>query len=293
MGTEHRAALLAPTLMAAAILILFACTPRTNKPSAAEMRLVERIPRHPPGVEVEVLAAHQAGRGDAYLFFLLGRNGQVEKTATLGFGSIDLLAPPGYSSEPPDPEAAPELELLSEADGTALRTTIERAIVAATTPELFDPPSAFTRSNGRSWRRVYPAVSLRVDSAWLASENERFDGTWLMLTSPALSTPDRVVVNVIGWRYSMRRSRPLEIALSRGFLPEASVELPLHEGGKVRELIDAVRAQKLDEALPEGEPTSWRAISGTLRIEIDRAWLEGGTPPDFERWVIVDREPRS
>ncbi len=289
MGTELRA-LLTPIMIAWATLTFSGCTPRAAEPIAAQTRLQADIPKYAPGVEVEVLAAQRAGRGDAHLFFLLGRNGKVEKTGTFGIGSFALLAPPTGTPEQANPEHAPVP--LSAADATALRAAIEGAILAATTPELFDPPSAFLRTNGRPWHGVHPPVRLRVDPAWLDSESDRFHGTWVMLTSPALPAPDRVVVKVVGWRYSMRRSRPLEIAVSRGFLPEAWVELPFHEGGTVQELIGAVRAQKLDEALPEGEPVPWRAISGTLRIEVDRTWLQGGTPPDFERWVIVEQEPR-
>lgn len=290
MGTESRA-LLTPIMIAWATLTSFGCAPRAAESSVAEMRRQADIPKYAPGVEVEVLAAQRAGRGDAHVFFLLGRNGKVEKTGSFGIGSIALFAPPTVTPEQANPEHAPVT--LSEADANALRAAIEGAILAATMPKLFDPPSAFLRTNGRPWRAVHPPVRLRVDPAWLDSESERFDGTWVTITPPALPAPDRVVVNVVGWRYSMRRSRPFEIALSRGFLSETWVELPLRGGPKAREMNEAVRNRRLDETLPEREPTPWKAIAGPLQIEVDRAWLESGGPLDLERWTLIEPRPPS
>lgn len=285
MALESLRFLLGLTLIGPAMLGPSGCTPRDSWCRNTEPRLESNL-EPAPGIEVEVLAAMRAGRGDAHLLFLLGRNGHVERTGTLGLGSIALVAAP---ERPASTDASPPVPL-TEAEAYALRAAIETAICAASTPEVFDPPPEFVRSNGRPWCRVYPPVRLRVDPTWLSSESEFFDGTWLMLVSPTLPATDRVVVNVVGWRYSERHSRPLEIALSRGYLSEVWVVLQFRKGATVRELINAVRAQRSDELLTEGERTPWRAISGNLRVEVDRAWLEGHAPLDFESWLIVERD---
>lgn len=201
METDRRAAVLAATLMAVVALALFACTPHEVTPST-EGAFGSTVPM--PGVEVEILAARRGGRGDAYVFFLLGQNGQVQKEATLGFGSIDLLSGPRHSNDPTASEAPPAS--LSSEDADALRATIERAILAASTPELFDPPPAFAPPDGRVWRRVDPPVRLRVDPAWLAERSDRLDGFWVALASPVSPLPERVVVNVVGWLTSIPTS---------------------------------------------------------------------------------------
>lgn len=296
-------------------LALFGCTRGASKSTGAEVRL-ELIPeseRPAPGVEVEVLAAQRGGRGDVALVFLLGRNGQVERKAGFHFRPPPLVTPPDppMFRIPGQPVSTEDFRgdalFLSEEEAGALVMSIRASIAAASTPEVFDAPAEFS-DDRRPWRRLNPPVRLRVNPNWFPGQGPdyNFDGTWVILASPPPPPPpatDRVVVNVVGWQRSSMRSGGLNMAVSRGFLPEAWAHIPLGDshGPRARELMDAVRAHASDEVLPDleahGEETPWRAISGVLRVEVDRAWLEaaaGYVDPDyawdekfFVRWTIV------
>lgn len=314
MGSQPRTVLVALIVIGSAIPILFGCAGRAE---ARPVEVVlEAIPERQPGVEVEVLAAQRAGRGDVALVFLLGRDGRVEKRA--GFQSIrapDLVEAPRAVKYrlPGQPIVTEDLRgdvgPLAEAEAGAVMKSIWDSIVAATTPEIFDAPEEFIAWGKRPWRCVQPPVRLRVDPNWLASTEESlFDGTWVMMASAPPPDSERVVLNVVGWRYSIRRSKPIELLLSRGFLPEAQLTVPLHDP-KSGELRDALHAHGSDDVLPDvAVPTPhtvygtpWRAISGTLRIEVDRSWLsahlvtyyydidratERGRP-ESDRWSII------
>lgn len=280
-----------------------------------------------PGVEVEVLAARLAGRGDSSLEFLIGREGRVEKRCSIR--SIEGFRP-GFV-EPPSARSATtqgkkeetlavelandaresraDVRPLAEAESEALRRSVQVAIIVASTPDVFDAPAEFIgdpKSDRAPWRQLNPPVRLRVDLNWLERRGDsRFDDTWLIMASPPPPVTERVVLNVVGWRYGPQRSRPLQVLLSRGSIPEHQIDLQNHQGPPSHELARAVRARASDKVLPDVEAHSseplwtWFAMSRPLRVEVDGAWfqsLQSGASgfqaaapgrPNFDRWVIL------
>lgn len=203
---------------------------------------------------------------------------------------------------------------LAEEESEALRRAVQVAIVVASTPEVFGAPAEFVddpKQDRAPWRRLSPPVRLRVDLNWLERrEDSRFDVTWLLITSPLPPEPERVVLNAVGWRHGPQRSRPLQVLLSRGYIPERQIDLQNHQGARAQELIKAVLEHASDKVLPDVEKHSseplwtWFAMSRPLRIEVDGAWLHGlnsdssglqESPPgspNFDRWEILDDDER-
>jgi hypothetical protein len=288
----------------AVISMLLGCAPRTGQLDATNTS-PRAIPELASDVEVEVLAAQLAGRGDVALVFLLGHEGRIIKRA-----GLQSSQPPELIARPTGPAVDPKDPSLSETESIAVMDRVWDAIVAASTPEEFDAPDDFRPPYQRPWHHVNPPVRLRVNMEWLNSEASTFDGTWLILTSSPVPAGDRVVLNVVGSRDSMRRSGGTEVLLSRGFLPEAITVIPLgsQHGPKARELWLAVHAHASEDVLPDAEILTvagvmpWRAISGVLRVEIDRSLFEGmltrarsrpavgkaTADKRFERWTIVE-----
>lgn len=285
-----------------------------------------------PGVEVEVLAARLAGRGDSSVEFLVGREGRVEKRCSIrsveGFRP-GFVEPPSTRSvsTPGKKEEAIAVELadnardnrmdvrpLAEEESEVLRRAVQAAIVVASTPDVFEAPAEFIEDPKRDrapWRQLNPPVRLRVDLNWLERrESSLFVGTWLIMTSPPPSEPERVLLNVVGWRYGPQRSRPFQVLLSRGYIPEVQIDVQNHQGSRAQELIKAVREHGSDRLLPDVEKHSseplwtWFAMSRPLLVEVDGAWffgLQSGSfgfqeaspgKPIFERWVILDDDQR-
>lgn len=285
-----------------------------------------------PGVEVEVLAARLAGRGDSSLEFLVGREGGVEKRCSIrsvgGFRpgfveppSARSVSTPGKKEETLAVELADDardsrmdVRPLAEEESEVLRRAVQVAIVAASTPDVFEAPAEFIEDPKRDrapWRKLNPPVRLRVDLNWLERrESSLFEGTWLIMTSPSPSESERVVLNVVGWRNGPQRSRPLQVLLSRGYIPERQIDVQNHQGSRAQELIKAVREHGSDRVLPDVERHSseplwtWFAMSHPLRVEVDGAGFHGlhsnssgfqESPPgrpNFDGWVILNDDQR-
>lgn len=295
-------------------------TPDAESPIPASLML--------PGVEVEVLAARLAGRGDSSLEFLVGRAGRVEKRCFIrsvggfrpGFVEPPSARPVSISSKREETLAVEladdardnrvDARPLAEEEAEALRRALEVAIIVASTPEVFGAPAEFIEDPKRDrapWRRLIPPVRLRVDLNWLERrEDTRLDGTWLIMASSPPPEPDRIVLNVVGWRRGPQRSRPLQVLLSRGYIPERQIDLQNHQGPSAQALVRAVQARASDEVLPDVEKHSseplwaWLTLSRPLRVEVDGAWFHDlqsdssgsqETLPgkaNFDRWVILD-----
>jgi len=174
-----------------------------------------------PGVEVEVLAARLAGRGDSSLEFLVGREGRVEKRCSIrsvGGFRPGFVEPPSARSvstsgkkeetlaveladEAPDNRV--DAHPLTEEESEALRSAVQSAINVASTPDVFEAPTEFIddpKWDRAPWRQLNPPVRLRVDLNWLERrEVALFEGTWLIMASSPPSEPERVALNVVGF----------------------------------------------------------------------------------------------
>lgn len=322
MSTERPPALRSASLIGLVLLGLLGCTRDAPRPALAhridapeehahgQPSVFPIEPEVLPGVEVEVLAARLGGRGDAYLTFMVGREGKAEKMCALAsFRPPDFVEAPQLGMplringvDRPDAYARDfraDVRPLSPEESHALMRSVWDLIVVASTPEVFEAPAEFTRDDHEwtaPWRRLHPPVRLRVNLTWLERREESlFDGSWLILASPPPPEPERVVLNVVGWRMGPQRSRPLQVLLSRSVIPERQIDVQNHQGPRAQELIKTVRLHASDEVLPDAEkhPSepmwTWFDMSRPLRVEVDGVWFRDLVArPDFERWTILD-----